>query len=57
MLEQGENLRVVQELLGHADIATTANVYSHVTDKTKRKAVHKMDNLLKKKSPPDDREN
>ena len=48
LLEQGENLKVVQELLRHADIKTTANVYSHVTEETKQKAAHKMDSLLKR---------
>lgn len=48
MLEQGENLKVVQELLRHSDIKTTANVYSHVTPETKQKAAHKMDSLLKR---------
>lgn len=50
LLEQGENLKTVQELLRHADIKTTANIYSHVTPKTKQKAAHKMDNLLARKS-------
>lgn len=42
LLEEGENLKVVQELLGHSDIATTANIYSHVSDKVKRTAVDRL---------------
>lgn len=46
LLEQGESLKVVQELLGHADIRTTGNIYSHVSAKVKRDAVDKLDTLL-----------
>lgn len=47
LLEQGENLRVVQELLRHADIKTTGNIYSHVGIKVKKQAAQTMDSLLK----------
>jgi integrase len=51
LLEQGENLKTVQELLRHADIKTTGNIYSHVSPKIKKKAAHKMDTLLRRKHP------
>ena len=38
LLRSGVHLKVVQERLGHADISTTANVYSHVAPTLQRDA-------------------
>lgn len=46
LLEAGENLKVVQELLGHTQITTTADTYSHVSQDLKRQAAEKMNDIL-----------
>ncbi len=38
LFEAGVELAVVQELLGHADLATTRDIYIHLTDQVKKTA-------------------
>lgn len=37
------------EILGHSQIAVTMNVYTHVSDDTRREAMSHMDRLLKRR--------
>lgn len=46
LLEQGINLKVIQERLGHKDISTTANIYSHVNKNMQKDATEKLLHLL-----------
>lgn len=44
LLEQGTDIRFIQELLGHSDIRTTL-IYTEVSDKSIRKIISPLDNL------------
>ena len=46
MLERGEDIKTIQELLGHKDIGTTLNTYAHVTQKMKAANAAKVENIL-----------
>lgn len=45
-LEAGVSLKAVSELLGHADIRTTADCYGHVTETASRKAMNTLSEAL-----------
>lgn len=47
LLASGEELKNVQELLGHKKISTTADIYAEVLEETKRKVVTKLDAFLR----------
>lgn len=46
LLKQGVHAKYVQELLGHADISLTLNVYSHVLPDMGEAAAGAMDHAL-----------
>jgi integrase len=45
----GVPARVVMEILGHSQIAVTMNIYTHVSDSSRREAMGHMDRLLKRR--------
>ena len=47
MLAQGILLRVVIEVLGHSEVGTTANIYSHVMPELSRDATDRVGALLR----------
>lgn len=52
MLWQGIHPKVASEMLGHASVAITLDLYSHVLLNMQREAVERMDTLLG--DPPPD---
>ncbi|MFF3557102.1 tyrosine recombinase XerC [Streptomyces tsukubensis] len=49
----GVPARVVMEILGHSQIAVTMNIYTHVSDDTRREAMGHMDRLLRRRRRSD----
>jgi len=52
MLEFGENLRVVQELIGHKSVVLTLNTYTHIFKYTKKSEMSKIDTLMQSFTAP-----
>ncbi|TDA67706.1 MAG: site-specific integrase [Clostridia bacterium] len=52
MLELGESPKVVQQMLGHSQIAVTLDIYSHVSLDLERKAAARLNEVLKKEKAP-----
>ncbi|WP_231885762.1 site-specific integrase [Sporosarcina psychrophila] len=46
LFEAGASLKEVQDRLGHTDIQTTMNIYTHVTQKAKEEAILKFANYI-----------
>jgi integrase len=51
LLEQGVELVVVKDLLGHAQISTTADIYTHVRPRLQRQAIEAMGQALRDDQP------
>ncbi|SFL09406.1 tyrosine-type recombinase/integrase [Halanaerobium salsuginis] len=44
--ENGQDIQTIQKLLGHTLRSTTADIYTHVSDKSKNSAVNKLDDIF-----------
>jgi len=54
LLSEGEHPKVVQELLGHAQVSITLDRYSHMTPRLMSNAATLMDRLLDEENPKGD---
>ena len=52
LLLQGVHVKVVSEMLGHASIAITLDLYSHVLPDMQREATAAMDRLVSEDATP-----
>jgi integrase len=44
--EVGESLRTAQAILGHSDLKTTLNIYTHAIPESQKRAVQKVAGLV-----------
>jgi integrase len=49
-IESGEELGVVSRILGHSQIATTADVYAHLTPAMLERSANRMDAILERRA-------
>lgn len=49
LLNEGESMKVIQELLGHSTITTTMDIYSHVAKETKERSIELLERVVKVK--------
>ncbi|WP_252247095.1 site-specific integrase [Clostridium sp. ZBS4] len=47
LIFNGENIKVVSDRLGHKDIATTLNTYTHIMEDMKNNTANLLDNIFK----------
>ena len=51
LLTTGEDLKVIQENLGHTDIKITLDIYTHVMDEIKERSARRLMDLQQRKGP------
>ncbi|WP_376774360.1 tyrosine-type recombinase/integrase [Paenibacillus eucommiae] len=53
LLKHGMSLREIQGWLGHADIGTTANIYTHIDTEMKNNTAQKISDIFSKNKEHD----
>lgn len=53
LINQGVHAKIISERLGHANIATTMNIYGHVLAKADKEAANKFDQFISLKTQKD----
>lgn len=48
-IESGADIKTISELLGHSDVGTTLNIYTHATNESKANAIKKYTSILNEK--------
>ena len=43
LCESGVNMKVIQDILGHSNLATTADIYSHISESAKENAMRQLE--------------
>ena len=51
LLQAGESIKTVQEMLGHANAETTMNCYAHVLEEMRYSAADKLESIFKEVLP------
>ncbi|MDY4029377.1 MAG: tyrosine-type recombinase/integrase, partial [Butyrivibrio crossotus] len=46
LCENESNLKIIQSIMGHADISTTMNIYAEATQEKKQEVIAKLDNKI-----------
>lgn len=46
LCESGMNMKLMQDILGHSDISTTMDIYTHITEAMKQQASEYMRNII-----------
>lgn len=57
MIEEGVNIKVVQDVLGHKDVETTLNIYADVTKELKQKEFAELQKKMNAVTKEDENEN